>query len=155
MHKRLRLNTEGIGDTIDVVKKADDLGGIVDGTVIEAVATEHVEVGRTHLLRRFGEFLGIGTQRHILWGESGLAPIATDVVDEQIGGCGISYAKITFDLSTEVMRMRAPSVEAVIDRRGDGGQHFALTATERRRAMHQHAIKVHGGLHGTRVLPHD
>jgi len=60
--------------------------GIVDGTIIEAMATQHVEVGGPHLLWRFGELLGVGTQRHILRSERRLAPIVTDVVDEQIGG---------------------------------------------------------------------
>jgi hypothetical protein len=131
MHKRLGLNTKSIGNAIDVVKEANHLCGIVDGTIIEAMATQHVEVGGPHLLWRFGELLGVGTQRHILRSERRLAPIATDVVDEQIGGFFVGDAKITFDLSTEVMRMRAPSVEAVIDRRRDCRKHFTLTAAKR------------------------
>lgn len=82
MHKRFRFDAEGIGDTVDVVEITNHLRGIMDGAVIEAVATEHVEVGRPHLLRCFGEFFGIHTQRHILWGEGGLAPVATDVVHQ-------------------------------------------------------------------------
>lgn len=131
MHKRLGFDTEGISDAIDVIKEANHLCGIVDGTIIEAMATQHVEVGGSHLLWRFGEFLGVGTQCHVLRGQRRLAPIATDVMDEQIGGFFVGNTKITFDLSTEVMRMRAPSVEAVIDRRRDCRKHFTLTAAKR------------------------
>ncbi|MFM2309440.1 MAG: hypothetical protein RLY87_1561 [Chloroflexota bacterium] len=48
-------------------------------------------------------------------------------MDKQIGLVIVDYPKI-FDLSTEVVRMRAPSVEAVVDGGCDGRQHFALAA---------------------------
>lgn len=82
MHKRFRFDAEGIGNTVDVVEITNHLRGIVDGAVIEAVTTQHVQIGRAHLLGRFGEFFGVHTQRHILWGEGGLAPVATDVVHQ-------------------------------------------------------------------------
>ncbi len=130
MHERFGFDTEGIGDAVDVVEITNHLGGIVDGTIIEAVATQHVQIGRAHLLWCFGEFFGVGTKRYILWSEGGFAPVATDVMHNQVSGLFVANSKVTFDLSTEVMSMRTPSVEAVVDRRRDGRQHFALTATE-------------------------
>ena len=82
MHKRLGLDTKGISDAVDVIEITNHLRCIVDGTIIQAMATQHIEVGRAHLLRRFGEFFGVGTQRHILRGEGRFAPIATDVMDD-------------------------------------------------------------------------
>jgi hypothetical protein len=49
------------------------------------------------------------------------------MMHQQIGLDFVGNPKIFGDLSTEVMRMRPSSVEAVIDGRGDRGQHFALT----------------------------
>ena len=65
MDEGFGFDAEGIGDAIDVIKIANYLGGIVDPTIIEAVATQHIEVGRAHLLGGFGELLGVGAERHI------------------------------------------------------------------------------------------
>jgi hypothetical protein len=59
------FDAEGISDAIDVIKIANYLGGIVNSTIIEAVATQHIEVGGAHLLGGFGELLGVGAERHI------------------------------------------------------------------------------------------
>ena len=65
MDKCFGFDAEGIGDTIDVIKITNYLGGIMDTAIIEAVGTQHIEVGRAHLLGGFGELLGIGAERHI------------------------------------------------------------------------------------------
>ena len=62
VHERLGLDAEGIGDTVDVVEVADDLGGIVDSAVVHAMGTEHIEVGRAHLLRGARQLFGVFTQ---------------------------------------------------------------------------------------------
>ncbi len=36
-YKIFRLHTQRIGNTVDIVKVGDDLGGVVDGAVIKAV----------------------------------------------------------------------------------------------------------------------
>ncbi len=128
MDEGFGFDAEGIGDAIDVIKIANYLGGIVDAVIIEAVAAQHIEVGGAHLLGGFGELLGVGTERYIGSRQIGFAPITTNVMYQQIGLDFVGNPKIFGDLSTEVMRMRPSSVEAVIDGRGDRGQHFALTA---------------------------
>lgn len=65
MHKRFRLDTKGIGDAVDVVEVADDLGGIVDSTVIHTVSAEHIEVGRAHLLGSARQLFGVFAQGSI------------------------------------------------------------------------------------------
>jgi hypothetical protein len=128
MDEGFGFDAEGIGDAIDVIKIANYLGGVVDAVIIEAVAAQHIEVGGAHLLGGFGELLGVGTERYIGSRQIGFAPITTNVMHQQIGLGFVGNPKIFGDLSTEVMRMRPSSVEAVIDGRGDRGQHFALTA---------------------------
>jgi len=121
------FDAEGIGDAIDVIKIANYLGGIMDAVIIEAVAAQHIEVGRAHLLGGFGELLGIGAERYIGRRQGGFAPITTNMMHQQIGLDFVGNPKIFGDLSTEVMRMRPSSVEAMIDGRGNRSQHFALT----------------------------
>jgi hypothetical protein len=145
------LNTQRIGDAIDVVEVADYLCRIVDNLVIRTGGPEDIEVGWSHYLRGFGQLFGVLEQCAIEFADAGLAPIGANVVDKQIGLMVVDNPKI-FDLSTEVVRMRAPSVEAVINRRCHRSQHFALTAAEWRRAMHHCAVHVHRSLHDTRVL---
>jgi hypothetical protein len=145
------LNTQRIGNAIDVVEVADYLCRIVDNLVIRTGGPEDIEVGWPHALRRLGQLLGVLEQCAIEFADAGLAPIGANVVDEQISLVIVDNPKI-FDLSTEVVRMRAPSVEAVIDGGRDSRQHFALTAAEWRRAMHHCAVHVHRSLHDTRVL---
>lgn len=128
MDEGFGFDAEGIGDAIDVIKIANYLGGIVDAVIIEALVSQHIEVGGTHLLGGFGELLGVGAERYIGRRQGGFAPIATNVMHQQIGLDFVGNPKIFGDLSTEVMRMRPSSVEAVVDGRGDRGQHFALTA---------------------------
>lgn len=65
MDEGFGFDAEGIGDTIDVIKIANYLGGIVDAVIIEAVAAQHIEVGGAHLLGSFGELLGVCTERYI------------------------------------------------------------------------------------------
>jgi len=122
------FDAEGIGDAINVIKIANYLGGIVNPTIIEAMGAQHIEVSGAHLLGSFGELLGVCAERHIGRRQGGFAPITTNMMHQQIGLDFVGNPKIFGDLSTEVMRMRPSSVEAVIDGRGDRGQHFALTA---------------------------
>ena len=62
VHKRFRLDTEGISDAVDVIKVADNLGGIMDGAVVHAMGAEHIEVGGAHLLGGARQLFGVFTQ---------------------------------------------------------------------------------------------
>ena len=65
VHESFGFDAEGIGDTIDVIKIANYLSGIVNPAIIEALGAQQIEVGRAHLLGGFGELLGVGAERHI------------------------------------------------------------------------------------------
>ena len=51
--------------------------------------------------------------------------------------------------------MRARSVETVVFRGDNNGQHFPLATAQRRAAKHNRTIKIHRGFHGAGVLAHD
>ena len=127
MHERFGFDTERIGDAIDVIEVTNHLRRIVDNLVIRTSSTEDIEVGWSHRLRGFGQLFGVLEQCAVEFADAGLAPIGADVVDKQIGLVVVDNPKI-FDLSTEVVRMRAPSVEAVVDGGRDSRQHFTLAA---------------------------
>jgi hypothetical protein len=129
VHKGLGLDTQGIGDAVDVVEEANHLRRIVDATIVESVPTQHVEIGRAHLLGSFGELFGELTQGPIGTAKAGLTPVIANVMHKQISHSLVGNPEIS-DLSTEVMRMRASSVEAVIHRRRHRREHFTLATTE-------------------------
>ena len=49
-----------IGNAVDVVEVADDLGGIVDGAIIEVMLAELDDVVFGHLGRGEGELFSVG-----------------------------------------------------------------------------------------------
>jgi hypothetical protein len=127
MDERFGFDTKRIGDAIDVIEVANHLRRIVNNLVVGPGCAEHIEVGRSHDLRRLGQLFGVFEQGSIELADACLAPIGADVVDKQISLVIVDNPEI-FDLSTEVVRMRAPSVEAMIDGGRDSRQHFALAA---------------------------
>ncbi len=52
--KRFRLHAQGIGNARDVVKVGNDLGGIVDGCVIEAVLAQVIKIRWKHVALKIG-----------------------------------------------------------------------------------------------------
>ena len=64
-YKIFRFYVKGVGDAVDVVKVADDLGGVMDGAVIQAVGAQGLDVGIAHLGGGGGELFCIGTKRLI------------------------------------------------------------------------------------------
>lgn len=65
MHKGFRLDTEGISDAIDVIEVTNYLSGIMDSAVVHTMRTEHIEVGRTHLLWGARQLFSVFTQSAI------------------------------------------------------------------------------------------
>jgi hypothetical protein len=63
-------------------------------------------------------------------------------MDKMIRGRFIRNPKIC-DLSPEIVRMGANSVEAAVLARNDHRQHLALPTTKRRTAKHKRAIESH------------
>jgi hypothetical protein len=105
-------------------------------------------------LWRNSQLLSEFAQRMIGRSKFCAAPIAGDQMDESIGLFVVGDAKIG-DLSTEVVRMCAASIEAVIGGRDNGCQHLTLPAAERRRTVHERTVKIHRRFERAGVLAHD
>lgn len=44
-HAGFEVDAQAVGDAVDVVEVGDDLDGVVDGAVVEAVLSENLDVG--------------------------------------------------------------------------------------------------------------
>ncbi len=99
--KRLRFHAQCVGDASDVVEVGDDLGGIMDGSVIKAVLAQVVKIRRNHIALKIGQLDRIFTESHIGGRESRLTPIAGNGMHELVGSFGI--IELVVDLSTEVV----------------------------------------------------
>ncbi len=58
--KRLVLDAQGIGDAVDVVEIGDDLDGVMQGPVVEAMGAQALEIALGCLARPQGDLFGIG-----------------------------------------------------------------------------------------------
>lgn len=111
INKHFRLQSKAICHSGNVVEEGDDLGGIVDGSIVEAVGAQHVQIRGRHLLLMMGEFDGVGTQSPVFLVHRSGTPIAHQRVDECVGG--FAALKLVFDLGTEVVGVGLRSVAAV------------------------------------------
>ena len=89
-----------------------------------------------------GHFYGKVTERLVTCAQRCLLPVVGNLVGEKIGGVRVGNRKIG-DLSTEVMGVPTPSIEAMILCRNHGGQQLTLAATQRGWPMHQRPIEIH------------
>jgi len=148
----LRLDAQRIGDPIDVVEEADNLCSVVNGNIIQTGRPQARNIGFAHLGWRERQFLGVGAQGAIDIVQRCRPPIARDRLDERVSRFIIGE---TFDLSPEVMRMRADSVDAVVGFADHDGEHLALRPRQRRLGEHGRAVHFHGRLHHAPVQRHD
>ena len=117
------LHAERIGNAIDVIEEADNLGGVMDGDIIKAGFAQRHDVGFAHLGRRQRQFFGEGAERPVAVVQGRCPPIARDGVYE---GVRLRSVGKSFNLGTEVMRVRLDSIDAVVGFADDDGEHFAL-----------------------------
>lgn len=136
----LRLDAQGIGDAIDVIEEADDLGRVVNGGVIQAGRSQRLDVRLAHLGWRAGQLLGIGAKCAIDIAERRRPPIAGDGIDVSVSRLVIGES---VDLGTEVMRMRADSVDAMVGFADHDGEHLALRPRQGGLGEHGRAIHLH------------
>lgn len=149
----LGLYAEPIRDSGDVVEIANHLSGIVDGAVVEAMATQLVDVALPTVVRVVGQLLRVSAERFIGGVEFRAPPVPSNGVDEGVP-LGVPLEQL-LDLGTEVMRVRLRSVEAVSSLGGDYREHLALPPGQRRGAEHDGAVELHRRVHRARVLAHD
>lgn len=118
-----QFDAEGIGDSVDVIEVGDDLGGVVDGAVVQANGTKSLDIPCFHNRGTQRQFFGVGAEAGIHGGQRRSTPIMSDGVNISIG-FGVGAEPI--DLSPEVMGMGLRSVFTVVSAAHDDGQHFAL-----------------------------
>ena len=75
----------------------------MDSGVVKPVVSQPIQVCRNHVALELGQLDGILTERHVLWRERSLTPIAGNGMDELIGGFGA--IELVIDLGTEVVGM--------------------------------------------------
>lgn len=120
-HPRLGINTQPLGDPVDVIEVADDLNAEGDLFVGETMLDEPIEV---RFLHRAGvkRQLGGKIAKRAVFPAQGRAAI---IVDQLVGRFILSR------LRTEVLRVRKRSVEAIVEIADDSGEHFFTRLAER------------------------
>lgn len=127
--KYLRFQAKTVGDTGYVVEESNDLRGIVDGGVVEALGAQQIEIGGGHLLLVMRKFDGMGTEGVIGRLQRRAAPIAHQRMDERISR--FAGFKLIGNLSTEVVGVGLRSVTTVQFDSHHRGQHLALRTRQR------------------------
>ncbi len=102
LDEMLALNTQGIGDAIDVIEEADNLCRIMDRDIIQAGFTQLNDIGLGHSRWLPGQLLSEGAERVIDRVQRGAAPVTNDGIDE---GIRFRFISKVDDLGTEVMRV--------------------------------------------------
>lgn len=124
----------------------------MDGAVVPTGGAQGFDVGGAALAGGAGELVGVGAQGGLVGRETDLAPVALGELGDV---AGVVLGKALFDGGdTEILPVSLRSVEAVVGARDDGGQEFALEATERRLAEHRGLVEPHRGLERARVRGH-
>lgn len=126
------VDTQAVGDAIDVVEERDHLGGVVDGLVGEAQLPQMINVSLGYLGRCFRQLDGVIAQGPIDRGQLGLRIVGLDLLDP--GGI--------LDLSPEVISMGLNSVPAAVGLGHHDGQHLTLSPCQRRVTMHRRPVEL-------------
>ncbi len=112
----------------------------MDSDIIQTSRSQPRHISRAHFGWRAGEFLGISAESLIDIAKRRPAPIARDGINVGVGGGGIRNLG---DLGTEVMRMRADSVDAMVGFADHDREHLTLRPRQGRLGEHGGAIHFH------------
>ena len=107
------LNTESVGNAIDVVEVGADLGGVVDRPIVPSRFMEGVDIFCAHFGRARRQFLGVSEQRSGRLIEIGGTPVIGDPVYNPLS-LGLWKVEIRGDLRPEIVEMRLGSVDALV-----------------------------------------
>ena len=113
---RFRIDSQAVGDAVDVVEVGDHLGGVADGPVGKAQGPQTVKVIRSYARGSRGQLDRMVAQGPIGIRHNRLSIISGDL----IGPAGV------VDLSPEVIPVGDDSVVAVVDLGYDHRQHLEL-----------------------------
>jgi hypothetical protein len=120
-HLRLEVDAQTVGDAVDVIEIRDDLGGVMDGAVIEADGAEAFDVGVGDGSRVVRQLHRVVAEGAILFAQPCLRIVSGDL----LGPLWI------IDLGPEVRRVGQRSVMAAVGGRHDDGQHLPLRPGQR------------------------
>lgn len=119
-HVHFRVDTEPVGNAVDVVEITDDLRRDRNLGIIESQVPQCIQVRRRHISWSSGQLDGVVTE-----GPVGLAQFCrAEVKDQLLGELQISR------LQTEVVCMGESSVVAVVDVAHDGGKHLTSSGAQ-------------------------
>ena len=132
-HLRLQIDSQGVGQAIDVVEVADDVRGHEDVLVVEADLAQGFDIAKPASLGSARQFDGVIQEPPNAIGERRRAVVAFERVGQGvIAGSG-----------TEILPVRLRSVVARIGSRDNRGEHLALGAAQTRGRVHESHIELH------------
>lgn len=62
LHPRFQVDTEPVGQAVDVVEKGDHVGSVADGCIVQTYFAHAIDVGFHNLAGREGQLEGVITQ---------------------------------------------------------------------------------------------
>jgi len=134
-HLRLGVDAQGIGDSIDVVEVGNDLNGVQDVAVREAIIPQGFYIPTADGSGSARHLRGEPAQRLLPGGKFGAAVIMLDVLGQFLVPCFL----------TEILPVRFDSIKAVVGPGDNRGQHFAFGARKAGATVHRGEIQLHGG----------
>lgn len=120
-HFRLKIHSQTIGNSVDVVEVTDDLRSITDGLGRKARSLQFCHIGVGDAMRVACQFFRPRAQCLVNLGQARIAPVFL----ERLGLPGV------LDFITEVRPMGLGSVMATVGGGNHCGQHLPLCARER------------------------
>ena len=115
-HFRLGVNTQSVGDSIDVVEVGNDLDGVQNVAVRESIFPQGFYIPAADGSGRARHPQGEPAQRLLPGGKLGQAVIMLDVLGQLFVACFLA----------EILPVRFDSIKAVVGPGDNRGQHFAF-----------------------------
>ena len=134
-HFRLGVNTQSVGDSIDVVEVGNDLDGVQTVAVRESIFPQGFYIPAADGSGGARHPHGEPAQRLLPGGKPGQPVIMLDLLGQLLVPC----------FPTEILPVRLDSIEAVVGPGDNGGQHFAFGARKARATVHRGEIQMHRG----------
>ena len=130
---RLRVDPQGVRDTVDVVEVASDVHDFEQGSVREPLPSQDVQVGGLHR-RRAQRQLGDEVQN---------CPFLSRQPGRPIFFHDPLYLHLAHSRLTEILPVSLNSVETVIDARYHHCNHLVLGTGQLAFGTHQRTVKAH------------
>ena len=144
-HPTFEINSQSVGDTVDVVEVTDDLGRDCYLLIAQTNFPQLVDVCLGHFPWRNGQCDCVLAERLVNFVESAIAKI-----ENQFFGCILIPR-----LLTEVACVGKRSVKAIVDIAHHCSEHLSLRSRERVCGFHEGNVEAHRSRRRGSVLAHD